>query len=706
MPKDEAYARQHIDNALAEAGWQVQDRDQANLHACQGVAVREFSLKPGFGEADYLLYAGAKAVGIVEAKKQGQTLTGIEIQSGKYGDGLPDAVPAYVRPLPFLYETTGIETRFTNQLDPDPRSRPVFGFHKPQSLIDWASPAVVPEKLKGIADEVVVYDGRATLRSRLRSMPPLPHGNLWPAQLRAVTNLERSLAEDRPRSLIQMATGSGKTYTAITAIYRLIKFGGARRVLFLVDRDNLGKQTKKEFDGYEPPDDPRKFTQLYIVQHLKSNRIDPEARVVICTIQRLYSMLRGDEELPEELEEGSAFDTMASLIKEPAPVDYNPDIPIELFDVIFTDECHRSIYNLWRQVLEYFDAYLIGLTATPSKQTIGFFHQNLVMEYNHEQAVADGVNVDFDTYRIRTRITEGGSSVEAGLVVDRRDRLTRATRWEQLEEDLDYQAARLDRDVVALDQIRTVIKTFKAKLFTDIFPGRTEVPKTLIFAKDDSHADDIVKIVREEFGRGNDFCQKITYKTSGEKPEALLQQFRNSVNPRIVVTVDMIATGTDIKPLEIVMFMRAVKSRNYFEQMKGRGVRVMKDSDFQGVTPDAKSKTHFVMVDCVGVTEETLTDAPSLERKPTVAFPKLLNSVAFGSTDPEILSSIAGRLSRLDRELSAADRAALAKTAGGMTIAQIAAGIVEALDPDRQVEAARIALGLTIDQYPDDEQIA
>jgi len=210
------------------------------------------------------------------------------------------------------------------------------------------------------------------------------------------------LVDDRPRALIQMATGSGKTVAAITSIYRLIKFADARRVLFLVDRANLGRQALKEFQQYVTPDDGRKFTELYNVQHLTSNKLDPVARVCITTIQRLYSMLKGEEDLDPALEEGSQFDTAADLIREPMPVVYNPKIPLETFDIIFTDECHRSIYNLWRQVLEYFDAYLIGLTATPSKQTIGFFNQNLVMEYNHEQAVADGVNVDFDVYRIRT----------------------------------------------------------------------------------------------------------------------------------------------------------------------------------------------------------------------------------------------------------------------------------------------------------------
>jgi type I restriction enzyme R subunit len=260
---------------------------------------------------------------------------------------------------------------------------------------------------------------------------------------------------------------------------------------------------------------------------------------------------------------------------------YNPKVPIETFDFIVTDECHRSIYNLWRQVLEYFDSYLIGLTATPNKQTFGFFYQNLVKEYGHERAVADGVNVNYDVYQIRTQITQSGSQVEKGFQIDKRHRQTRTVRWMQLDEDLTYTPGELDRAVVAPDQIRTVIRTFRDRLFTEIFPGRTTVPKTLIFAKDDSHAEDIVKIVREEFGKGNDFCQKITYRTTGAKPQDLIQKFRNSYDPRIAVTVEMIATGTDIKPLEIVMFMRSVKSRGLkARDLRTNGRRPQKSPDF------------------------------------------------------------------------------------------------------------------------------
>lgn len=671
----EARSRVEIDGQLTAAGWVVQHRKDLNLFAGQGVAVREFTMRDGHGRADYLLFVDREPLGTIEAKPEGTTLTEVEAQSAKYVTGLPQEVPSRFERLPFAYESTSTETRFTNFLDPQPRSRRVFWFHRPETLARWAA-------------EGVEVPNAPTLRHRLHAMPPIDSQQLRAAQHTAIANLEASLAEDRPRALIQMATGSGKTFAAANMAYRLIKHAGAQRILFLVDRANLGRQTKREFDAFSTPDDGRKFTELYNLQHLQSNKFDPVARVTICTIQRLYSMLRG-EELDELEDEKSAYEIEPS---QPVEVDYNPVLPIEAFDFIIVDECHRSIYGLWRQVLEYFDAYLVGLTATPSKQTFGFFHQNLVMEYDHAQAVADGVNVDFDVYRIQTRITEQGGTIEEGDWVGFRDRATRRERWEQADEPLQYNPNDLDRKVLAKDQIRTVIQTFRDRLYTEIFPGRTEVPKTLIFAKDDSHADDIVQVVREEFGKGNEFAQKITYRTTDRKPEDLLAEFRNSYWPRIVVTVDMIATGTDIKPLECVFFMRTIKSRTFFEQMKGRGVRVIDDAAFQDVTPDAKSKTHFVIVDAVGVTESELNDSQPLERARRVGLRSLLESVALGQLTTDIVSSIGSRLARLDRQITREDRDAL-EAVGGVSLTELTHALVDATDPDRHVERARQRTG-------------
>jgi len=721
MTTPEQRARQTIDELLTAAGWQVQDRGELNLSAARGVAVREFALKTGF--ADYLLFVDRKAIGAVEAKAEGMPLSGIESQSEKYSAGLPAVPPAWRKPLPFLYESTGVETYFTNGLEPEARSRRTFAFHKPETLAEWAGQRVNIESIGkqpsiieggGVqlnAPTVNVNDGAAklamTLRGRLRVMPPLNTTGLWSAQVEAVTNLERSLAAGRQRALIQMATGSGKTFTAVSFIYRLIKFGGARRVLFLVDRSNLGRQTLKEFQQYVTPDDGRKFSELYNVQHLQSNTGDPVSRVCITTIQRLYSMLAGEAEFNPENEEGSLFETGGLLDREPAKeVRYNPALPIEYFDVIVTDECHRSIYNLWRGALEYFDAFIIGQTATPNKQTFGFFNQNLVMEYSRQRAVADAVNVEGQVYRIRTAIGEGGGQVDAGFFVDKRDRQTRKRRWEELEDDLVYTPNQLDRDVVAEDQIRTVLRTFRERLFTDMFPGRHEVPKTLIFAKDDSHAEDIVRLAREEFGKGNDFCQKITYKVSGAKPEELIAAFRNSFNPRIAVTVDMIATGTDVKPLEILLFMRQVQSRGLFEQMLGRGTRVISATDLQAVTPDAGEKTRFVLIDAVGVVDNPNVDVGTLDRKQSVSLDKLLEAVAVGARDEDTLTSLAARLGRLEKGLSDGDRRELRLILDGdpesgrpAPLRDLANALLDAADPDA-------IAAVTGNEMPDAAQLA
>ena len=387
---------------------------------------------------------------------------------------------------------------------------------------------------------------------------------------------------------------------------------------------------------------------------------------------------------------------------------YNPAMPLEFFDVVVIDEVHRSIYTLWRQVVEYFDAFLIGLTATPSKQTFGFFNKNLVMEYNHEHAVAYGVNVDFEIYKIRTRITEKGSTVEAGpdTMLGFRNRRTRALRWQSAEEDLSYDPNELDRGVVAKDQLRTIIRTFRDRLPVDIFPGRKEVPKTLIFAKDDSHAEDIVEIIRDEFGRGNAFCQKITYRVTDAKPEDLIQAFRNQYEPRIAVTVDMVATGTDIRPIEIVMLLRAVRSRLLFEQMKGRGVRIIDPNDLRAVSgEDAVAKTHFVIVDCVGITKKPLTDSQPLERKRTVSLQALLEHVAMGGTDEAILSSLASRLARLDRQCGAAEQERVVEASGGTSLAKLCAAIVGGLDPDQQIAEARRRFELAEGSEPTEQQV-
>jgi type I restriction enzyme R subunit len=674
MPTPEELARKEIDALLNECGWLIQDYKKLDLSAARGVAIREVRLREG--RCDYLLLIDRKPAGIIEAKKAGVTLSTVADQSGRYAENLPDFLRGNLTgKLPFLYESTGVETYFRDERDPHPRSRRVFAFHRPDTLAKW-------------------LEEPDTLRHRLAKMPfahPYNGEGVRVCRVEAITNLEQSFAEAQPRALIQMATGAGKTLTACAFTYRLIKHAGARNVLLLVDRANLGRQAMAEFQQFVTPDG-RKFTELYNVQHLTSNKLDGVCRVTICTIQRLYAMLRG-EELNEEIDEKSGFE-LAAADQRQRDVQYNAAIPIETFDFIIADECHRSIYNLWRQVLEYFDAFLIGLTATPGKQAIGFFNKNLVSEYPHERAVADGVNVGYEVYRIKTQVTEQGGTIEKGLFVDRRHKETRKLRWEKLDDDLTFTAKELDRSVVVKDQIRTVLQAFRDAL-PELFPGRSLVPKTLVFAKDDSHAEDIVHICREVFGKGNDFCKKITYRSkhpdTGQpvNGEQLIQEFRLSPQLRIAVTVDMIATGTDVKPLECLVFLRDVRSRVYFEQMKGRGTRVLSPTDLQAVSgAEARAKTHFVIVDAVGVCESDKTDSRPLDRKPTEKLESILLGVALGKRDEDTLTTLAARLARLEQALGEEEKTQITTATGGKTLTEMARTLLQAIDPDVIAEKA------------------
>jgi len=661
----EQRARDLIDKKLVEAGWAVQSKDGIDLNAARGVAIREYSSDTG--PMDYMLMVDGKPCGIVEAKKaeDAHKLSTVEEQSDDYSVSKLKFFGK--QDLRFIYESTGEVTRLRDTHDPKTRAREVFSFMKPDTL----------------AEEISRKD---TLRERLRHFPPLDPTGLRDCQVRAITNLEESFGKGRPRALVQMATGSGKTFTAITAIYRLLKFAGAKRVLMLVDTKNLGEQAEQEFVNYLPLGEQHKFPDLYPVQRLQSRTVNEASRVCISTIQRMYSILRG-EDLDEKLEEAPA-DWKG---KKPVEVVYNAKLPPEYFDFVVIDECHRSIYNLWKQVLDYFDAFMIGLTATPDGRTYGFFNKNVVSEYTHEQAVVDGVNVPSEVYVIETEITKNGGKIAPRQYVERREKLTRKKRWSQLDEELKYEGKDLDRDVVSPSQIRTVVQAFRDALPT-IFPGRSEVPKTLIFAKDDSHAEDIIKIVRETFDEEDRFCKKITYQTE-EDPKSLLAQFRNEYNPRIAVTVDMIATGTDIRPLECLLFMRDVRSKNYFEQMKGRGTRTFGEDDLKKVTPSASGKkTHFVIVDAVGVCKSVKTSIRPFESKPSVPLKDLLTGASLRVLDDDSTASLAGRLLRLDGKLTDEEKRSVVEMTGGVPLNKVAGGLLESVDPDvieQRAEAIR-----------------
>jgi len=647
----EQQAREKIDQKLLQAGWTVQYYNAFNPSAHPGIAVREYPTDTG--SADYVLFIDRKPAGIIEAKKEGHTLSQVHDQTSRYASGKLKFIVKR-QDIPFLYESTGTETYFTDARDPSPRQREIFNFHRPETLHD-------------------LLKQETTLRAQLREMPPLNADGLRLCQKIAIENLERSFAQNRPRALVQMATGAGKTFTAITSVYRLLKFGGAGRVLFLVDTRNLGKQAEQEFRAYKPVDDKRLFPELYNVQRLRSNYIDPSAHVCISTIQRMYSILKG-KELDESAEDESLFESKIPQDKQ-LEVVYNSDVPIETFDFIIIDECHRSIYNLWKQVLDYFDAFMIGLTATPDKRTFAFFNENVVSEYSLKESIADKVNVGYDVYTIETEITKEGAKIQAKQYVDLRNKMTRSKEWRHLDDEVQYTGSQLDRDVVNPSQIRNIVREYKRILREEFFPERGddyEVPKTLIFAKTDSHAEDIVHIVREEFGEGNDFCKKVTY---------------------------------NVKPIEVLIFMRDVRSRNYFQQMIGRGTRSFSRDELMKVTPSAKlNKERFYIIDAVGVFKSVKVDYPVVDKKPAVPLKDLMRLVMH-QPDEENLTSLSSRFTRLDKQISEDDRERFRELSGGKSIADVANELADVFDPDAQIEQTKQMFNLSADAEPTEEQI-
>ena len=677
--KPEDKARVTIDKKLIESGWTIQDVKSLNLSASLGIAVREFPTSTG--PVDYALFLEGIPVGVIEAKKSelGENITSVESQSARYATSTFKWIKNEYR-IRFAYEATDKLTRFTDYDDIKYRSRTVFSFHRPETLL-------------------ALLKQPDTIRNNMKRFPEFDPTGFRKCQITAIENLDASFADNRPKALVQMATGAGKTFTAITAAYRLLKYGKMNRILFLVDTKGLGEQAEREFLAYKPTDDPRPFSQIYGVHRLKSSYIPDGVQICISTIQRMYSILKG-EELNESAEEISFNEYVTADSKAPKEVVYNEKYPPEFFDCIIVDECHRSIYNVWNQVLEYFDSFIIGLTATPDKRTFAFFNENVVSEYPREQAIIDGVNVGEDIFLIETNVGKNGAHIMKQRI-EIRSRLSREKRWKELDEDLDYKPTQLDRDIVNPSQIRTVIRSFKENVFTTLFPRRKEVPKTLIFAKTDSHADDIIQIVREEFGEGNEFCKKITY--SAENPESVLSSFRNDYYPRIAVTVDMIATGTDVKPIECLIFMRDVRSKNYFEQMKGRGTRTLSKDDLQKVTPSATdNKDHFVIVDAVGVTKSKKSDTRTLERKPSVSMRELMMNVALGDKSEDTLTSLANRVIRLNSQMTPSEKKEFAETVG-VGAGQIAEKLLNAFDEDVILHQAQEQFATA---EPTEEQIA
>lgn len=675
---------------LLASGWAIQDHNAINVDAGLGVAVREFPVAGG--EMDYVLFVDGKVAGLIEAKPKGSALLGVTVQANNYIDGFEQKVakksklPRYFDRPPFYYLSNGEETFFSNARDPHRRPRPVFAFHRPETIRAWA-------------------EEESSLRTRLRHLPELDPSGLRDIQVEAINGVESALADDMPRTLVGMTMGAGKTLLAAAQTYRLLAHGKAERILFLVDRVTLGKQARDEFLAYTSPDG-RRFGDDYVVQVLGAAGIDPAANVVISTIQRLYAALRGEPaELDESLDESSSFESLGD--GPPVDVEYQPDVPTETFDMIWVDECHRSIYGRWGAVLEYFDAFLIGLTATPTPTTIAYFRENLIADYDHEQSVVDGINVDQRLFRIRTKATEVGGYIAEGEPVNVRVKATGDIDRKAMDDDLHYDPNALDYAVVNPAQIRTILRAIRDNMTTTIFPGREEIPKTVFFCKNDKHADDVLQALWEVFARGEDFARKITYTVKGDVEEHI-KRFRNDPQFRIAVSVDQIGTGTNVRAIEALVFMRKVGSRTLFNQMRGRAVRKISADEFWAVTPGAQENGHVkedcVLIDCVGLTDDktVLVDSRPLDRKPTVSLTELLRDIGMGITDDDTVASVAGRLARFDTKLTEDQRDRFTEVAEGNTLLDIAGDLRRAIDPNEHVKVARETTG---EDVPDEEAI-
>ena len=658
----EGKARVKIDRLFAEAGWTVVNRDEYEP-TMNAVAVREALLK-GNLEADYFLMINGKACGVLEAKREEIDVASnmVSEQVATYAKMVPDYYQAWQNPLPLLYKSNAKVVDFQDYRKSNVEWEEINRIHTPKEIVD----------MLGIDDP---FAGLPILKSK----------GLRACQFEAITELEKSFRTGQNRALMVLATGAGKTYTACLAAYRMLAYTPMRRILFLVDRNNLGKQAEGEFGTFRLTENGEAFNTIYTVNRLKSSTIPKDSNVVISTIQRLFSLLKGEEIVDND--DDDADDATGEVT-----LPDNPKLPHDYFDMIVIDECHRSIYGNWRKVLEYFDtARLIGLTATPIPETMAFFNNNRIVNYTLEKSIVDGVNVDNRVYRIKTEATENGGAIMQGEHVKVESRYTGKTEEVSSKETKNYSKTELNRSIVNPSQIKLILTTYRDAVYTEMFndpqrePQFEYLPKTLIFALNEAHATNIVKIAKEVFGEVcpnadmDRYVQKITY-SSGDSNE-LIRQFRNDRDFRIAVTCTLVATGTDVKPLEVVMFMRDVESEPLYIQMKGRGVRIIGDEQLRNVTPNALSKDCFFLVDAVGVTEHTMSipeqgEGPDVE---AITLKVLLERIAHGNLPDMYIKRLASTLSRLHNKADGEQRAEFERLAHDSMDA-IATRIYDALE--------------------------
>ncbi len=667
--------RVKIDKLLEDAGWTIVARDEYT-NAINAQAVKE-NLMKGNLEADYLLYLDGKAIGVLEAKREENKL-GLEVaeQAQNYGSAVPDWVQAWKNPLPFIFMSNGNLLLFKDMREEKPSYKILKTMYTPKQLVKLAGEDIKSEYAK------------------LPSLPPVCPKGLRECQFEAITNLELSFKQGLKKALIVLATGAGKTFTACTAAYRLLNYTSAKRVLFLVDRNNLGKQAEGEFGTYKLTETGNAFSDEYIVYRLKNIDKIGNASVIISTIQRLFAVLTGQEIIDNDDDEESNDD--AEPTGKQVQLTGNILLPPDFFDVIIIDECHRSIYGDWQQVLTYFNkAKIIGLTATPTPEAEAFFNKNRVVNYTLEKSIADGVNVQPRVFRIKTEVSEAGGTIKDGEKVKKVSNLTGQGKTQKQREDKQYTKTELDRSVVVLAQIKTVVEAYKKAIYESLYPERKKdwsmIPKTLFFAKKESHADDILNAIEEVFGPEfpdgkvpENFVQKITC-TAGNSNQ-LIDDFRNNKDFRIAITVTLVATGTDVRPLEILVFMRDINSEVLYTQMKGRGCRTIDDDKLRNVTTNATSKDCYYLVDAVGVTEhEKSMPTPGGEGvKKVLSLKELLEHLVHGEVSNENLNLLAGYLSKVNKKAEPEDLLDLSTLLNTVTVKQMCLNIFDSLSPENK----------------------
>ena len=670
-PTPEERARAKIDAMLAASGWTVVSR--ADYRADDPASAVTEGLMQGGTEADYLLFLDNRAVGVIEAKRAENDL-GPEVAAqaeGYASHPLPWVSPLAV-PLPFVFLSNGDKLLFRDL-------RAKGGAYETRER--FPTPA-----------EALALLGLGSAFGALPAFTPHERRALRACQTEAVSALERSFRRGDDRALVVLATGAGKTFTACTFCYRFLAHTPIRRVLFLVDRNNLGRQAHGEFGAFRLTASGEPFTSIYEVERLSADHATARASVVISTIQRLYAFLTH-----QALASGAAAEDAEDEAADPAAEDAAPAVaapgadaalPPDHFDLVVVDECHRSIYGRWRAVLEYFKgARIVGLTATPDERTEEFFRGNVVAHYSFDRSVLDGVNVDGRTFDITTKINSEGGAVREGETVEELSRRTGHKISRVVEDGWDFTPSQLDRAVENEATVRLVLETYRDAVYTKLYPARkpdfSALPKTLVFAKSDRHADLIVRVARDVFaGQSPAFAQKITY--SADDTEALLRAFRNDADFRLAVTVTLVATGTDVRPLEVLLFLRDVQSRTLFTQMRGRGVRAIGDDKLLAVTPNAvDGKRLFYLVDAVGVTHHDLWLGPASARPPSPnpPFHLLLECIAHGDLTDDNLRLLAARLSRTHHKSTEPQRADFSALCG-YTLFELAEGIVRFLERD------------------------